>query len=146
MAKCRKCGKSRHWKLADGRLKCRQCGHRFVLPISVWAASRLSERTKNQLLEWFVLGVPVYRQRFLGCASAPAAERFYRLLRAVCAHQEQLRGPLIGQLELDETTFGGARHGAAPDPARLHRGQRRRRPRAARDPPGASARDRFREG
>jgi transposase len=111
MAKCSKCGKSRHWKLADGRLKCRQCGHRFVMPHSVWAASRLSVRTKHQLLEWFVLGVPVYRQRFRGCASAPAAERFYRLLRAVCAHQEHLRGPLTGQLELDETTFGGARHG-----------------------------------
>lgn len=53
----------------------------------------------------------MYRQRFRGCANAPAAERFCRLLRAVCAHQEQLRRPLTGQLELDETTFGGARHG-----------------------------------
>ncbi len=110
MAKCTRCGKSRHWKLGDGRLKCRQCGQRFS-PRSVWAASRLSVRTKHQLLEWFVLGVPVYRQRFRGRASAPATERFYRLIRAVCAHQEQLRAPLTGQLELDETTFGGARHG-----------------------------------
>lgn len=110
MATCRKCGKSRPWKLADGRLKCRHCGHRFS-PRSVWASNRLSERTKHQLLEWFVLGVPVYRQRFRKRASAAASERFYRQARAICAWQEQLRAPLAGQLELDETTFGGARHG-----------------------------------
>ncbi len=45
--------------------------------------------------------------------------------------------------DVDRASFGGARHGAAPDPARLHRGQRRRRPRTARDPPGASARRSF---
>ena len=96
MAKCTRCGKSRHWKLADGRRKCRYCGHRFS-PRSIWALSRLSERTKHQLLEWFVLGVPVYRQRFRGRASAPATERFYRLVRAMYAYQEELRGPLAGQ-------------------------------------------------
>jgi len=110
MATCTKCGKSRHWRLGDGRLKCRHCSHRFS-PRSVWARSRLSERTKHQLLEWFVLGVPVYRQRFRGRASAPATERFYRLARAVCAWQEELRSPMAGQLEIDETTFGGVRHG-----------------------------------
>ena len=58
---------------------------------------RLWERTKHQLLEWFVLGVPVYRQRYRGRDSAPANERSYRLVRAMCAYQEELRGQLAGQ-------------------------------------------------
>lgn len=74
-------------------------------------ASRLMDGTKRRLLELFVLGVPVYRQSFRALASAPAIERFYRLLRACCAHAEELRDPFEGPIECDETTIGGARHG-----------------------------------
>ncbi|MDC6190445.1 hypothetical protein PP728_24745, partial [Ralstonia solanacearum] len=63
------------------------------------------------MLELFVLGVPVYRQRFDRSVSAKSRERFYRLIRACMAQQEQLREPFTGALECDETTFGGARHG-----------------------------------
>jgi transposase len=59
----------------------------------------------------FVLGVPVYRQRFRALASSPAAERFYRLARVSMAYAEGLRESFSGELECDETTFGGARHG-----------------------------------
>src|SRR3546814_3428076 len=38
-------------------------------------------------------------------------ERFDRLVRACCAMTEQLQAPFEGVLELDETTFGGARKG-----------------------------------
>jgi transposase len=79
--------------------------------VSVWDASRLPTRVKRQLLERFVLGVPVYRQRYRPLASAPAAERFYRLARACMAYEENLREPFGGHLECDETTFGGARPG-----------------------------------
>jgi transposase len=44
-------------------------------------------------------------------ASRPATERFYRLLRACCAHAEELGEPFDGELECDETTFGGVRKG-----------------------------------
>ncbi|MBZ2397823.1 hypothetical protein K6W54_17670, partial [Erwinia amylovora] len=63
------------------------------------------------MLELFVLGVPVYRQRFDTSVSTKSRERFYRLIRACMAQQEQLREPFAGALECDETTFGGARHG-----------------------------------
>jgi transposase len=59
----------------------------------------------------FVLGVPVYRQRYRTTASAPAAERFYSSIRATCALQEGLRQPFDGCLELDESMFGGKRPG-----------------------------------
>lgn len=110
MKQCPECGGSRHYVLADRRLKCRRCGKRFTWT-SVWASVRLSGPSKQRLLELFVLGVPSYRQRFRSDTSAATRERFYRLVRACCAMCEQLREPFQGALELDETTFGGARKG-----------------------------------
>jgi transposase len=110
MAKCPECLFSRAYLLSDGRRKCRRCGRRFRL-VSAWDASRLETRVKRRLLELFVLGVPVYRQRFRAVASAPSTERFYRLSRTCTAFEEGLREPFTGELECDETTFGGAGHG-----------------------------------
>lgn len=110
MKKCLRCGFSRLYQLGDGRYKCKRCGHRFRWR-SVWSASRLSDATKHELLRRFVWGVPVYRQRFGALASAPAIERFYRLVRACMAWAEDFREPFTGPVECDETTFGGARHG-----------------------------------
>jgi transposase len=110
MMRCPACHYTRAWHLADGRRKCKHCGHRYRWK-SVWSASRLSDRTKHELLRRFVWGVPVYRQRHQCPASAPAAERLYRLTRACMAFEEQLREPFDGALECDETTFGGAAHG-----------------------------------
>jgi hypothetical protein len=80
MKRCPECNYPRSWNVADERHKLRRCGTRYTLQ-SVWHASRLGERTKQQLLERFVLGVPVYRQRFRTPASLKAAERFYHLAR-----------------------------------------------------------------
>lgn len=110
MVRCPKCQFTRTWKLADGRLKCRRCLTRFRVK-SVWESSRLSDRTKTRLVELFALGVPVYRMRFRGLASAPAIERFYRLIRACCALEENCRDPFQGSVECDETMFGGHRKG-----------------------------------
>lgn len=110
MKKCPVCGTARPYELADGRHKCRCCGKRFSWT-SAWDSSRLRAPSKHRLLDWFVLGVPVYRQRFRSVASAPTRERFYRLLRACCAVVEGVREPFTGTLECDETTFGGVRHG-----------------------------------
>jgi transposase len=63
------------------------------------------------LLDYFLLGVPSYRLRFHGLASRPTRERFFRLVRAALAHEEHLREPFDGLVELDETTFGGHRPG-----------------------------------
>ena len=55
--------------------------------------------------------MPMYRQRFRALASAPAIERFYRLVRACCAHAEELQEPFEAGTECDETTISGAPHG-----------------------------------
>ena len=110
MARCPECSFGRSWNLADGRHKCRACGQRFR-PRSVWNASRLDVATKRKLLDYFVLGVPSFRLRFRGLANHKARERFYRLIRAALAHEEECREPFDGAVELDETMFGGYRPG-----------------------------------
>ena len=66
---------------------------------------------KRKLLEYFVLGVPVYRLRFRVKVSRIAIQRFYHLTRAVLAQEEECREPFDGAIECDETTFGGHRKG-----------------------------------
>lgn len=110
MSACPECGFGWSWRLADGRRKCRRCGHRRRRR-TLWDASRLDSRAKTELVRRFAWGVPVYRQRFDLVASRPASERFHRLIRIAMAHAEQLREPFDGALECDETTFGGARKG-----------------------------------
>jgi transposase len=71
----------------------------------------LAPRTKHQLLEWFALGVPAYRQRFRRLASPGATQRFNRLARTAMAWREELREPFTGLVEVDESMFGGVRRG-----------------------------------
>ena len=73
MKRCPSCEGARHYKLADGRLKCRVCGQRFSWT-SVWDSVRLPQPTKHRLLDLFVLGVPSYRQRFGSATSAVSRE------------------------------------------------------------------------
>lgn len=110
MKRCPECEHSASYKLADGRRKCRRCGRRYSAR-SVWEASQLPTTIKSRLIEMFALGVPVYRQRFRQDTSPAARERFYRRVRACCAHAENLREPFTGAIECDESVFGGYRKG-----------------------------------
>jgi len=107
---CPHCGHHWAWVLQDSRFKCRRCRLRYTLQ-SIWKASRLSERAKRKLLEYFVLGVPAYRLRFRGPASRKATERFFRLIRHGLSIAEECTEPFGGEIECDETTFGGHRPG-----------------------------------
>ena len=103
--RCPKCNFGRAYTLGDGRRKCRSCGYKFSVKTSVWNHFRIPSKTKRQLLEYFVLGVPVYRARFRITCSLKTAERFYRAIRAVLAYYEQQTEPLDGILEMDESPF-----------------------------------------
>ena len=96
--------------MADGRFKCRGCQVRYRVR-AAWAAARLSDALKRRLVDYFVLGVPAYRLRFHGLASAPTVERFYRVMRQVIAIAEGSTAPFKGAIECDETMFGGYREG-----------------------------------
>jgi len=71
----------------------------------------LPDRLKRKLLEDFVLGVPAYRLRFRRSASLDAIERFFQDIRTILSIAEKTSRELAGELELDETTFGGRRKG-----------------------------------
>jgi transposase len=107
---CPKCKYHWSWNLADGRKKCRSCGHRYVSQ-SIWEAYRLPEKTKKKLLDYFVLGVPVYRLRFKNLGNRKTIERFFRIIRIVLLIAEQYEPMLEGIIECDEALFGGKRKG-----------------------------------
>lgn len=102
-----------HWAyaLSDGRFKCRRCGSRYTSKMKVWDIFRLSDRDKRRVVEYFVLGVPVYRLRFRGPASQPTLKRYFRIIRQVLAIHEHCREPFEGVIEADEALFGGKRKG-----------------------------------
>ncbi len=80
---CPRCDGSGAWRLADGRYRCKSCRSRFS-NASIWRSFRIADSRKALLLERFVFGTPIRRQRFRPAASAPTAERFYRAIRAYC--------------------------------------------------------------
>jgi transposase len=75
-------------------------------------STRIPERLKERLLEYFVLGVPAYRLRFRVPLSLSTIQRFFRLIRRTLWACEQAEGPWEqGAFECDETCFGGHRPG-----------------------------------
>lgn len=107
---CPGCSHRWTWRFSDGRLKGRRCGQRDTAR-AVWDQYRLRGVATRQLIEYFVLGVPVYRLRFRGPATRPTRERYFRLIQAVPAGHEPCRDPLTGAIECDEPMFGGHRAG-----------------------------------
>ena len=77
----------------------------------MWETCRLPEQTKRAILDYFILGVPVYRLRFKRLANRKTIERFLSHVRRVLARHEGCRAPFDGAVELDESTFGGRRPG-----------------------------------
>jgi transposase len=94
MKPCSRCQATESWTLGDGRVKCRGCGARYTAKC-VWNSVRLSEQIKRSLVEAFVQGVSVYQQREDEGASVRSRERFYRLIRAVCALDMQITRSVV---------------------------------------------------
>lgn len=107
---CPNCKHHWSWKLSDGRKKCRSCGHRYTSQ-NIWDAYRLSEKTKRKLLDYFVLGVPVYRLRWKSLGNRKTVEQFFRSIRAALCLIEQCEPILEGIIECDEAVFGGKKKG-----------------------------------
>jgi len=107
---CPKCGSYWAWKCKDGRFKCRKCRYTYTFK-SVWDSFRISEKDKRKLLEYFVLGVPIYRLRFITKVCDETIKKFFRVIRKLLSIEEECTEPFTGEIECDETTFGGKRHG-----------------------------------
>lgn len=103
------------YKLQEGRFKCPRCSFKF----GDFTGTRLEQLKVpfdelSHLLYLFVLGVPSYRCRMYLSVSLKTAQRIYTLFRqALYDHTmkevEEMR--LAGEIEMDETMYGGHRKG-----------------------------------
>lgn len=102
---CPKCKKYVFWKLSDGRKRCKYCRYTYRFKDNRFRKSR---KYLHRLIEYFALGVPVYRLRFVVPLSRSTIERIFRIFRMLI-YQQAIKelNKLSGKLEIDETMFGG---------------------------------------
>jgi transposase len=110
---CPNCGHPKRWQLAHGRWRCAACRSTWQRQRATWISHlRTARPWLKKLVRYFVLGVPAYRLRFMIPLSPTTVERLYRRIREaiyVASLTEMTR--LAGQIEADETMFGGSRPG-----------------------------------
>jgi transposase len=113
---CPSCGyKRKIYVLRDGRFKCPRCSLRFREFSGTYLEHlRIPFNELSHLLYLFVLGVPSYRCRGYLSVSLKTAQRIYTLFRhAIYDHSmDQLQAMILsGEIEMDETLYGGHRKG-----------------------------------
>jgi len=73
--------------------------------------SKLTNRQLNQLIGYFALEVPATRAAKVMSIHRHSAERVYQVIRRCLARECELHSPLGGEVECDESYFGGRRKG-----------------------------------
>ena len=73
--------------------------------------SRLPISTQKRLLEHFVAGTPARSAAELVGVNRNTATLYYRKLREIIAEQIAHEAPVSGEIEVDESYFGGHRKG-----------------------------------
>lgn len=108
MKNCPRCGGNKFWQLSTGQKRCSQCGLTRKFDKTLWYSTKISPYWKGRLLEFFCLGVPAYRLRFQVPLDIKTIQRWFRILREDIYDQEiKELSELSGQIEMDETMFGG---------------------------------------
>lgn len=113
---CPRCHFRRQLYYLGSRLrKCARCAYRFHdFTDTYLQALQIPWSELTHLLYLFILGVPSYRCRQYLTVTLKTAQKAYTLFRSAIydetmAELETLR--LKGEIELDETLYGGRRHG-----------------------------------
>ena len=75
------------------------------------ARSKLSNRVLNRLIEMFALEVPAVKAAHVLGVHRHSAARVYRVIRQRIAQDCERDAPLRGEVEADESYFGGHRKG-----------------------------------
>lgn len=73
--------------------------------------SRLSKKTRDRLIEHFVAGTTARAASELVGVHRNTAASFYTRLRKVIAEEMEKASPVCGEVEVDESYFGGVRKG-----------------------------------
>jgi len=112
MKKCPRCGNQKFWILSTGQRRCSQCGLTRKPNKVLWQKTRTSPFWKGRLIEFFCLGVPAYRLRFQVPLNLKTIQRWFQIFREVI-YENQIRifTELSGEIEMDESMFGGHRPG-----------------------------------
>jgi len=112
MKTCPRCGSQKFWSLSTGQIRCSKCGLTRKVSNNLWKKRRISPYWKGRLIEYFCLGVPAYRLRFQVPYSQLTVQRCFRMFREIIYYDniKELK-PLSGEIEMDETMFGGRRPG-----------------------------------
>ena len=79
--------------------------------------SKLTNRQLNELVKYFALEVPASRAANVMGINRHSAERVYQVIRRCLARECELHSPLGGEVECDESYFGGRRKGPRGDDA-----------------------------
>ena len=106
--KCPRYGSEKFWILSTGQKRCAECRLTRKFDKTLWQSARISAYWKGRLLEFFCLGVPSYRLRFQVPLDRKTIQRWFCILReAIYTHTLKELSELSGQIEMDETMFGG---------------------------------------
>jgi len=101
--KCAFCGSYRTYRLADGRVKCPACGGRYSLK---------KLRRNLEILHYFALEISANRTaKELELSYETISSRYMFFREKLAEYEEKTFRKLGGELELDETYFGGKRKG-----------------------------------
>lgn len=73
--------------------------------------SKLTNRQINELIKYFALEVPASRAAKVMNINRHSAERLYHVIRRCLARECELESPFGGEVECDESYFGGRRKG-----------------------------------
>jgi transposase len=73
--------------------------------------SKLTNRQLNELVKYFALEVPASRAAKVMNINRHSAERIYHIIRRCLARECELESPFGGEVECDESYFGGRRKG-----------------------------------
>lgn len=72
---------------------------------------KLTNRQRNQLVKYFALEMPASRAARAMNINRHTAQRIYQVIRRCLAKECELESPFGGEVECDESYFGGRRKG-----------------------------------
>ncbi len=81
------------------------------MPARLIKNSKLTNRQLNELAKYFALEVPASRAAKVIGINRHSAERVYHIIRRCLARECELHSPFGGEVECDESYFGGRRKG-----------------------------------
>jgi len=106
---CPTCGCRDSYKLSDGRRQCKKCRRKFTAKSK---RQRLSKETIKEIARLFWLLVPASRVAVDLGVNRKTVLRYYTLLRErIALERDKELEQLAGEVEVDESYFGGVRKG-----------------------------------